>query len=84
MPYDEPEETDPMELMGHAAYGTPESMDQMAENVVDEFIRLGFDEPKLMQMFRDPFFGLTHSIWRSKGDAFCASLVERVAARWRR
>ena len=84
MPYGEPDATDPMELVGHAMPDDPGALDRMAEAVVDEYVRVGFGAEQLMPMFRDPFYALMHSIWCERGDAWCAALVERTAAQWRR
>ncbi len=84
MPHGEPDATDPMALVGHAMPGVPGGLELMAETVVDEYLRFGFDEERILTMFRTPFFAMTHAVWQQKGDAWCAALVERVAATYRR
>ena len=84
MPYDDPDVTDPMEFVGHALPGEPGGLERMAEDMIDEYVRFGFDQARILTMFRDPFFGFTHAVWRAKGDAWCAALVGEVASRWRR
>ena len=84
MPYDDPDETDPMELCAHAMPLEPGGMRRMAEDIIDEYARCGFDEESIVGLFRDPFFGMTHAIWREMGDANCTTLVREVLSRWRR
>ncbi len=84
MPYGEPDATDPMQLVGHAMPGEPGGLELMAETVVDEYLRLGFDKDRILDMFRKPFFAMTHSVWQQKGDAWCDALVERVVATYRK
>lgn len=81
MPHDHPEAGDPMQLVG---CGAPGDLEHMAEAIVDEYLRFGFDRDRLLAMFREPFFAMTHAVWRHKGDAWCEALIARVAARWTR
>ena len=83
MPWQEPEAEDPMELRAHAVPAEAGSLDSMAEALVDEFVRLGAPAEQILQMFRDPFFALTHAIWQRRGDGYCTTLVERVTASYR-
>ncbi len=84
MPYQEPDATDPMEMVAHSCPAEPGDVERMAELIVDEYVRFGFDQEKLLKMFREPFFAMTHNVWREKGDDWCVALVERVCSEWRR
>jgi hypothetical protein len=84
MPYDDPDETDPMELCATALPPEPGGMHRMAEAIIDEYVRIGFDEERIVDLFRDPFFAMTHSIWRELGEVNCRNLVHDVVSRWRR
>jgi hypothetical protein len=73
-----------MELVGAPMPSQRGGLESMAELVVDEYVRAGFDEPRLLALFREPFFAMTHAVWRDKGDAWCVALVDRVCASWRK
>lgn len=74
---------DPMELVGMVLPGTPETLDKMAETIVDEYVRLGWDERRLMTLFVNPMFMATYRIYQEKGEAYVRDLIARVCARWR-
>ncbi len=81
------EPDDPMELMGVAMPTDPdgdEAMAVMAESLADEFLRIGYSQEQVMQMFRDPFFRMTHEIWRVWGEEKVRAVVNTVARRWQR
>ncbi|MCP5114340.1 MAG: hypothetical protein GY953_26210 [bacterium] len=79
------EPDDPMALMGVAMPTGPEgdeAMATMAESLADEFLRMGYSQQQVMQMFRDPFFRMTHAIWRAWGEEKVRAVVKSVARRW--
>ncbi len=79
------EPDDPMALMGVAMPTGPngdEAMATMAESLADEFLRMGYSQEQVMQMFRDPFFRMTHAIWRAWGEERVRAVVNTVARRW--
>lgn len=77
------EEEDPMELVGMVLPGTPGQLEAMSEAVVEEYVRLGWDEPRLMTLFTQPFFMATHRIYRLKGEAYVRGLIRKVLDQWR-
>lgn len=77
------EDDDPMELVGMVMPGGPGQLEQMAEAIVDEYARLGWDEKRMMALFVNPFFLATHRIYRLKGEAYVRELIQRIVARWR-
>lgn len=77
------EEEDPMELVGMVLPGTPGQLEAMSEAVVEEYVRLGWDEPRLMTLFTQPFFMATHRIYRLKGEAYVRDLIRKVLDQWR-
>ena len=84
MPLLEPDETDPMLLEGIGMDGGPGALERMAEDLVDEFVRVGTDEAHLLELFRNPFYALPHGIYQQRGEAWVRELIARVAVRWRR
>lgn len=76
------EPDDPMELVG---VGMPtESLDEMAEVLVEEYARLGWNEKRLWMLFKNPFFRATHAIYHAKGETYVNELIARTLAKWGR
>jgi hypothetical protein len=82
MPKDEFVDEDPMELVGMVMPGEPGMLETMAEIIVDEYVRLGWDEERLMTLFVNPMFMSTHRIYRQKGEPYVRELIREVTARW--
>ena len=81
------EPDDPMALMGVAMPTGPdgnEAMAAMAESLADEFLRMGYSSEQVMQMFRDPFYRITHAIWRAWGEERVRAVVLPLARRYER
>ena len=76
------EEEDPMDLVGIVLPGEPGQLEAMAECFVEEYIRMGWDEPRLMTLFTNPMFMATHRIYRQKGEVFVRELIQKTQARW--
>ncbi len=79
------EPDDPMALVGVAMPAGPEgdeAMATMAESLADEFLRMAYSPEQVMQMFRDPFFRMTHAIWQAWGEEKVRGVVNTVARRW--
>jgi hypothetical protein len=79
---DEFEDDDPMELVGVVMPGEPGMLEKMAEIIVDEYVRLGWDEERLMTLFVNPMFMATHRIYRQKGETYVRDLIREILARW--
>lgn len=73
---------DPMELVGMVMPGEPGTLEKMAEALIDEYVRLGWDERRLMTLFTNPMFMATHRIYRQKGEAYVRDLIQETCARW--
>lgn|SRR5512143_1560615 len=76
------EPQDPFELVGMVIPGEPGELEAMAECFVEEYVRLGWDEKRLMTIFRSPMFLATNRIYRQKGEAYVRDLIHGVLARW--
>ena len=74
---------DPMELVGMVVPGEPGQLEMMAEALVDEYARMGWDEKRLMSLFVNPFFLATHRIYHLKGADYVARLIQEACGRWR-
>ncbi len=80
MSWKPPEEDDPMEVVGVLL---PEGdLDETAAVIVEEFVRAGYDDETLMELFRNPFYQATHWIYRARGEAYVRGLIERTRRQW--
>jgi len=82
MPYYEFDADDPMELTGMVLPGEPGQLEAMAECFVEEYVRMGWDERRLMTLFVNPTFLATHRIYRQKGEEPVRELIRRISAKW--
>jgi hypothetical protein len=83
MPKDEFVDEDPMELIGIVAPGEAGQLERMAETIVEEYVRMGWDERRLLTLFTNPMFMATHRIYLQKGEAYVKSLVQKTCAKYR-
>jgi hypothetical protein len=82
MPRDEFVAEDPLELVGMVLPGEPGQLEAMAECLVEEYVRLGWDERRLMALFASPMFLAPHRIYQQKGEAYVRGLIHRTCAKW--
>ena len=84
MPYKEPEPDDPFELTGVVLPAPDDaSLKEMAVCFVEEFLRDGWSDEQLCAMFRNPFYRGPYLVWRQKGDAYVAAVIQEVHRMWR-
>ncbi len=74
------EPDDPMELVGMAFPGS--ALEAMAECVVEEYLRLGYDEEAILRFFRNPFYQATHLIYREQGEEYVKKLIHTAKEKW--
>jgi len=84
MPYDEADETDPMLLMGVEIETGEDSLLETARVFAEEFARLGFDEEKVLSLFRSPFYAAAHRTWLALGEETVGALVREQTGLWGR
>jgi hypothetical protein len=82
MPRDEFVVEDPMELVGMVLPGEPGQLEAMAECLVEEYVRLGWDERRLMTLFVNPMFMATHRIYQRRGEEYVRGLIRSMCAKW--
>ena len=75
----EPE--DPMDLVGVVLPGEVGQVEAMAECIIEEYVRLGWDERRLLSIFANPMFLATHRIYRQKGEGYVRRLISET---WRK
>jgi hypothetical protein len=84
MPYEEPDSTDPQELIGVLLPADPGAMREMAYAFAEEFARLGHDRARILWMFRTPFYAGAHGVYRALGAAVTTAIVDECVAVWGR
>src|SRR5262245_21611272 len=84
MPCDEADETDPMLLMGVEIETGEDSLLETARVFAEEFARVGFDEEKLLSLFRNPFYAAAHRAWLALGEEAVGALVREGVGLWGR
>jgi len=82
MPKDEFAAEDPMELVGMVLPGDPGQLEAMAEAIVEEYVRMGWEAERLMTLFCNPMFLATHRIYRQKGEAYVRELIQAICSKW--
>ena len=82
MPHDEFVPEDPMGLVGMVLPGEPGQLEAMAECFVEEYVRMGWDERRLMTLFTHPAFLATHRIYQQKGEAYVRELIQKTCVKW--
>jgi hypothetical protein len=78
------QEDDPMELVGVALPAEVETMREMAYVFAEEFARLGFDETRLLRLFRNPFYAGLHRAYRALGEPMVREIVTECIRVWGR
>lgn len=73
---------DPMELVGVALTADADAMDEMARCLVEEYVRDGWDEARLLALFRNPFYRGLHVIYSQRGEEFVKTIIAEACARW--
>lgn len=78
------ESEDPMEIIGvELPHQSKEQLHDMALCFAEEFIRDGWDQEKIFQMFKTPFYQGPHLVWKQKGDDFVKSVIQEALQIWR-
>ena len=81
----EPELDDPLELRGVVLPAADDtSLREMTLCFIEEFLRDGWSEAQLRELFRNPFYTGPHMVWKQKGDAFISEVIQEVRQAWGR
>lgn len=84
MPSKECEPDDPVEMIGmQLSHQTEAQLHDMALCFAEEFVREGWDEERLLKMFKNPFYQGPYLVWKQKGDDFVRSVIEEAIHMWR-
>lgn len=82
MPYGDPDPTDPNVLIGVGLPVDREAIREMAYAFAEEFVALGFDEHRLLEMFRRPFYAGAYQALRVLGEPEVARIVKESLGAW--
>lgn len=76
------EEDDPMELAGMVVPLDGEKGRQAEESMIgcfiEEYLMLGYDQEKIVELFRDPFYQATHAVYLTRGENHIRQMIEKV------
>ena len=75
---------DPMELVGVELPAGEEAMREMAYVFAEEFARLGFDEKRLLRLFKNPFYAGPHRALCVLGAQAVEEIVAECVGIWGR
>ncbi len=84
MPYQEPDQTDPMMLVGTEVPTHGDTSRDTIAVLAEEYARLGFDEQALMQLFRNPFYAGAHRAYQALGEEAVCNIVREQLEFWGR
>ena len=84
MPYREPDPQDPHELIGVSLPGDRESMREMAATFAEEFAALGFNEERLLDLFRKPQYAGAHRAYGVLGEVEVRRIIGEALELWGR
>ena len=82
MPWNEPDPTDPEILVGVALPAPSATTRDMAWVFAEEFARIGFDAPRILRLFRSPFYAGAHQALRMLGEREIGAIVAECVAVW--
>ncbi len=74
------EEEDPFELVAIRCSGG--NLDETVKIIIEEYIKLGFDESRILWLFKNPFFKYTNDIYKLKGENYIKKSIEEVKNKW--
>jgi hypothetical protein len=74
------EPDDPMELKGVTLPdGDP---DVMLDNIVQEYLFMGWSSKQIYHLFWSPYYGATHQIYKLKGADHVMGRIRHLAGQW--
>ncbi len=71
---------DPMELVGVEIEGG--DADQVLDDLVQEYLFLGWSPAQIMFLFRSPHYAATHYIYQQKGGDYVKGRIGQLSQQW--
>jgi hypothetical protein len=78
------EPDDPLELIGVPVPVDEATFDEMARCLVEEYVRDGWSDERLLPLFRSPFYAGLHVVWVRRGEPWVRALIGDVRMQWHR
>jgi hypothetical protein len=82
MPYHEPDPTDPTLRVGVGMECSEDEMREMAGCFAGELAQIGHDAPRILALFRDPFYAGPHLAWRILGEDEVRRIIDESVDFW--
>ena len=79
MPHGRPDPADPNILVGVRLPADEDALVEMAYTFTEEFAALGYDEDRILRMFKNPRFGGPHAAYRALGERVVLGVVAECA-----
>ncbi len=73
---------DPMELVAVEIPGG--DADQRMDDIIQEYLFIGWTELQILFLFRSPHYMATHQIYRQRGERYIKGRIQHVAEQWSR
>ncbi len=83
MPEKKFDQEDPMEMIGIVIPGESTTTDDMALVFIEEFIRMGWSEKKLLGLFTNSMYMATYRIYMEKGEKYVKNLIRENVEKYR-
>lgn len=84
MPKDEFDPEDPMELCGVGLVTPQDTSEAMTECFIEEFLRLGYEAPGILGLFRNPHYTGVNMVLQNRGEPFVRDKITEVFGWWGR
>jgi hypothetical protein len=78
------EPDDPLELVGVPVPVDEATFDEMARCMIEEYVRDGWSDARLLALFRSPFYAGLHVILRRRGETWVRDVILETRSLWRR
>ena len=82
MPYKDPDPSDPNVLVGVVLPADAEAMREMAYVFAEEFARMGYDEKRLLKVFKNPFYAGAHGAYLTLGEQATQTIIDECLSAW--
>jgi hypothetical protein len=73
-----------MELVAVPVRVDAAAFDEMARCLIEEYVRDGWSDDRLLALFGSPFYAGLHVIWRVRGETWVRDEIASTRERWRR